>query len=212
MNGAHILLQLWNGPSHICDISTRDGCNFQSDTPHPSLLLSPTYTLFSLSRSLASLLSFPTHALFWFSTVGYFMLSVPPASRLSSHFSPHLLPFCSFLAIRHFFFSSPSLHTFMSHLIAFFLFRGLSHPELPFCFCLLIHHLSSHLLNLSTRLYLCLLSAVTPASHLGLFYLSLSVSPSSVFSCSLPLYFPQQLCFVWHPADKAADKGEREHI
>ncbi|KAI3355189.1 hypothetical protein L3Q82_018048 [Scortum barcoo] len=32
------------------------------------------------------------------------------------------------------------------------------------------------------------------------------LSPAFFFLCSLSLYFPQQLCFVWYPADKAADK------
>lgn len=34
----------------------------------------------------------------------------------------------------------------------------------------------------------------------------------SVRTSMRSLYFPQQLCFVLQPADKAADKGEREHI
>lgn len=69
--------------------------------------------------------------------------------------------------------------------------------------------LSPLLSTVSTCFYLDLLLAMTPASHLGQFCLSVLVSP-----CPLPLslYFPQQLCFVLQPADKAADKGEWEHI
>lgn len=55
MNGAHILSQLRNVPSHICDISTIDGCNFQSDTTcpllfyfHPLIFFSPLHSLFTL--------------------------------------------------------------------------------------------------------------------------------------------------------------------
>lgn len=57
MNGAHILSQLRNVPSHICDISTIDGCNFQSDTTRPSLFyfhpliffFPPALTLYAFS-------------------------------------------------------------------------------------------------------------------------------------------------------------------
>lgn len=62
-----------------------------------------------------------------------------------------------------------------------------------------------HFPDLCTCRYLALLLA-TPAFHVGL--LKKKKKNTSMRS----LYFPQQLCFVLQPADKAADKGEWEHI
>lgn len=199
MNGAYVLSQRRNWPSHICDISTTDGCNFPSDTPHSSLSYFQPLTLFFLSHSLTQLLFLPTLALFWLSALGY-LLSVPPASLF---LFPHVLLFLRFIP----FFPSLSFLLFVSHLIAIFLFRTLSLSSWTVSrFLFLPPHTPplltlSHLLNLSTCLYLCLLSTMTPAPHLGLFYLSLSVSPSSVFSCSLSLFvFPSATLLCLAPS------------
>lgn len=131
---------------------------------------------------------------------------------------PHLLPFCSFLAIHHFFFLSPSFLTFTSHFMVICLFRGLS----PFLNCLSVsvcassYTTSAHSVSSANPFHLSLsvlaLSRNPCLSFGSILFIFFSVSPSSVFSYSLSLYFPRQLSFVWHPADKAADKGEREHI
>lgn len=92
MNGSHILSQLWNGPLHICDISTIDGCNFQSVTTHPSLFyFHPLIFFFSFS-SVATLLFTPTLALSEF-----LLLAIP--CYLSLLIFPCLFPLCDFFRL-----------------------------------------------------------------------------------------------------------------
>ncbi len=151
---------------------------------------SPIFThllFFSLSRSLSSCFTF---ALFWVSALGYSMLSVPSASfRLVSFL---LFPtFCLFALFLQFIIFFPPIYSYnyVSLKSNLSLYKSLS-SRTVFLFLFLPLYIPpqltlSHLLNLSTCLYLGLLSAVTHASDLGSFYLSLSVSPRSVFTCSL---------------------------
>ena len=194
MNGAYILSQLRNGPSHICDISTTDGCNFHNDTPHPSLsYFHPLTRSFFLALSHSApfsshpcpFLSFCSRLLHvispscLFSIFCLFFFSPPFAILLfscdSSLFFPLVFSYI-YLSLNS---DLPLLWSFSFWAVPLFLFFSFS--QLALC----------HLLNVSTCLYLGLLSPMTPASHLGLFYLSLSLSPCSFFTHSLPLFvFP----------------------
>lgn len=120
------------------------------------------------------------------------MLSVHPAScRLSFHLSSAFCHFALLLRFIHFF--QPIFSYIKSHLIVICLFLSI----ITVCLFLPPHRppqlTLSHLLNISTYLYLCLLSALTPASHLGLCYFFLSVSPSSVFSYSHFVFYSAAL-------------------
>lgn len=122
------------------------------------------------------------------------MLSVLSASFriLSFLFFPTFRHFALFFCdLSHFFFSLSFL-TFMSHLIANSPFCGLSLLALFLSVSVFGSPFTSWTYSFSSAkpfhlTYLCLLSAVTPASHLGLLYLSLVVSPRSVLACSLSL-------------------------
>ncbi len=181
--------------------------------PHSSFSYFHPLTLFFLSHSLTQLLFLPTLALFWVSALGYFMLSVPPASlRLS--FSPR------FAILRFPCDSSPffslSFLKFMSHLIA--IFHGLS--LLLNCLCVPFsassYTTSAYSFSSAEPFHLSLsvlaLSRDPCPSFGSILFISFSFSILCLLMLSLSLYFSQRLCFVWHPADKAADKGEREHI
>lgn len=200
------------GPHISFDISTTDGSNFHSDTPHPLLFyFHPLlYSLFLLPPlfpiPVCSCRSFRSRLL---------RVISPSCLCLSFHFFPSTFcHFALFLPLTTFFQPSfsymyvllSSSPLFVASLVlnclSVFVSASSGRPPQLVCF---------PLLNLSTCLYLWLLSAMTLPSHLSLFYLSLSVSPSS-FSNSLFLYFPQQLCFVALTADKPADKGGWEHI
>lgn len=112
-----------------------------SRAPHP-IPRSLTFThlhsfFFSLTCSLCFFL-FPPLPFSEFCSRLLHVCSTPA----SYDFLPHLLPFWPFRVIHHTFsyiYISPN---------SFFLFRGFSPPEpsLSFCFCLLIHNLSSRFL------------------------------------------------------------------
>lgn len=105
---------------------------------------------------------------------------ISPSCLYLSFFSPNLLPFCSFLAINHFF-----------HHIFSYCYISLCYYLSPFFVVSLVLNCLSvsassgrphplvlfHLLNLSTCLYLCLLSAMTLPSHLkSILFISFSFS------------------------------------
>lgn len=127
MNGAHILSQLRNAPSHICDISTIDGCNFQSDTTCPSLFYFHPLIFFSPLHSLFTLFLFPPCP--FPSFCSWLLPVISPSWLLASaflFFFSHLLPFCSFFYVLHFItFFQPVFLICLSHFVAIFLFPGL---------------------------------------------------------------------------------------
>lgn len=189
MNGAYILSQLWNGPSDICDIST----TLLWHTPSLALPFSPTYTLF-FSYSLTHSTSFSTHPCPFLSFRSRLLYVISPSSFLSSVFSsfPHLLPFCSFLANSSLFSACHYLHlrlksylcllwSFMHWTVS--VFASPLPPQLTL----------SHLLNLSTCLYLCLLSAVTRFSFRSILFISFSFFMLRLYMLSL-FVFLSLLC------------------
>lgn len=88
MNGSHILSQLRNSSLHICDISTTDGCNFQSDTTHPLLFYFHPLIFFFI-------LAFTHYAPFYFHPCPFlsFCSWLLPVIRLLWIFSSVLLIF-----------------------------------------------------------------------------------------------------------------------
>lgn len=114
MNGAHILSQLRNAPSHICDISTIDGCNFQSDTTCPSLFY--FHPLIFFPPCTHSLRFFSSHlALFRVSALGYFLLSALHGSyHLPFYF--FFTPFAILLFFFTFYISSPFFSACLSYM------------------------------------------------------------------------------------------------
>lgn len=108
MNGAHILSQLRNGLSHICDISTIDGCNFQSDTTHLSLFyFHPLIYFFFFSQS-TPFFSRPCPFL---SSCSWLLPVISPSCLLPSILS--FLPFALFLRLFTF------VHLHLTHLFSF---------------------------------------------------------------------------------------------
>lgn len=182
-----------------CDISTRDGCNFQSYTTRP--LLSYFHPLVLFFLTLTPLLTLPTlvtFSEFLLSTTYYSLL---PLSVFSLSF-PHLLPFCPFHPVCSYIYVS--LYCYLSLVVSFVL-------KFQCFFCLLIHHLSSPLLNLSTCSFLGLLLAM-PRIWFYLFT-SLSYYMHCLHMLSLSLCISlSSAAFFLQTADKPADKGEREHI
>lgn len=94
MNGAHILSQLRNAPSHICDISTIDGCNFQSDTTCPSLFYFHPLIFFSPLHSLFTLFLFPPCP--FPSFCSWLLPVISPSWLLASAFLFFFHTFCHF--------------------------------------------------------------------------------------------------------------------
>lgn len=124
------------GPGISFDISTIDGSNFHSNKRSVPLLLSPSLTPFFSSHHILLFSDFPLLA-----TSRYQSL-LPTVSTLSV--SPlHLLPFCSFLAIKHFFqpifcYINVSLNGYFFHL--FVVPHVLN--RLSFSLCLFMHCLN----------------------------------------------------------------------
>ena len=132
MNGAYILSQLRNGPSHTSDISTTDGCNFQSDRTHSWLSYFHLLTLsFSHTRSVRVFLFplLPFSEILLLATSCYQSLLRIPAFCLFFFFPPFDI-LLSFLCDSPHFFFSLSFLTFTSHLISSSPFCGLSPPAL----------------------------------------------------------------------------------
>ena len=154
MNGAYVLSQV---PSNICDISTTDGCTFQCDTPHPSL-----FYFLPLTRFFSPLFPPLPFSEFLLSATSCYQPFLPLAVYLfipPPHTYCHLALFLQFIT---FFFPQP-IFSYIYVSLYGYLSIPWSPPHAPPRLTL------PHLLTLSTCLYLCLLSAVTPASHLGLF-------------------------------------------
>lgn len=148
------------------------------------------------------------------------MLSVPSASFwiLSFLFFPTFWHFAQFFCESSHFLFSLSFLTFTSHLIASSPFCGLSPLALSLSVSVFASPFTSWAYSFSSAkpfhltLSVPALSCDPYLSFGSIVFISCSFNTLCLRMLSLSLYFPQQLCFVWQPADKAADKGEREHI
>lgn len=114
MNGAHILSQLRNAPSHICDISTIDGCNFQSDTTCPSLFYFHPLIFFSPLHSLFTLFLFPPCP--FPSFCSWLLPVISPSWLLPSAFLFFFHTFCHFALFFTFYISSPFFSACLSYM------------------------------------------------------------------------------------------------
>lgn len=135
MNGAHILSQLRNVPSHICDISTIDGCNFQSDTTRPSLFYFHPLIFFSPLHSLFTLFLFPPCP--FLSFCSWLLPVISPSWLLPSAFLFFFTPFAILLIFFTFYISSLFFQLVLliclSHFVAIFLFPGRLQSKLSLC-------------------------------------------------------------------------------